>query len=159
MTTIRCNGCGTTLASLTAACRCRAVGAPRSAPAPARAASGPKPRQRAGRAVEEAMRDALVAAGFRSDDDFVREYSWALDEGRGYRADFRLVGFPVLLECEGGAHALKRQHLEDCQRASLAAALGWRVLRVHRAMIESGEALALLRRALEACRSERRAAS
>ena len=151
---IRCNACGTSLPTLTAPCRCKSVAtgqrdrfAP-SMPATAERATSKPKRPRAGLAVENAMRDALVAAGYVEDDDFIREYSWALDEGRGYRADFRFVGQSVLLECEGGAHAIKRQHLEDCQRASVAAALGWRVLRVHRAMIESGEAVELVRRAL-----------
>ncbi|MCC7138133.1 MAG: hypothetical protein IT460_06850, partial [Planctomycetes bacterium] len=131
MTVIRCNGCRAVLASLTAPCRCRSVGAPRPQPATASASPAPRTRRRAaGRAVEDAMRDALVAAGFRPDEHFIREFAFAIDEGRGYRADFRLVGHPILLEVEGGAHAIKRQHLEDCQRSSLAAALGWRVLRV-----------------------------
>lgn len=156
---IRCNACNTPLSSLTAACRCRAVGAPRpvaapSVEAPRRAA---RTRGAAGRAVEAAMRDALVAAGFRPDDDFIREYAWALDEGRGYRADFRFVGWPILLEVEGQVHAIKAQRLADCQRASLAAALGWRVLRVHRTMVESGEAVALVRRAIETASRERTA--
>jgi len=152
---IRCNACGTSLASLTAPCRCKNVHGERDrfAPPPSMptkaAAVAPKPkRPRAGLAVENAMRDALVAAGYVEDHDFVRESGWAVEEGRAYRADFRFLGVPVLLECEGGAHAIKRQHLDDCQRASLAAALGYRVLRVHAAMIASGEAVALVRRAL-----------
>ena len=96
------------------------------------------------------MLQALLAAGWRRDVDFVREYAWAVDEGRGYRADFAFLrGADVLVEVEGGAHALKRQHREDCERASLAAALGYRVVRVHRSMIDDGTAVDFVRRALE----------
>jgi len=102
------------------------------------------------------MRDALERAGWRADEHYIREYAWALEEGRAYRADFRLLGFPILVEVEGGAHAIKRQHRDDCERASLAAALGWRVLRFHRGMIEDGSAIAFVRRALETVGNERR---
>ncbi len=147
---IRCNACRTSLPTLTAPCRCRKVAGhvERSVPPIAAPASKPK-RPRAGLAVETAMRDALVAAGYVEDDDFVRESGWAVEEGRAYRADFRFLGVPLLVECEGGAHALKRQHRDDCERASLAAALGYRVVRVHRDMIEDGSAVQLVRRAIE----------
>lgn len=117
--------------------------------------TAPKPkRPRAGLAVETALRDALVAAGYVEDDDFVREYAFALDEGRGYRFDFRFLGTDVAVEVEGGAHTVKRQHREDCEKASLAAALGYRVVRVHRSMIEDGRAVELVRRALAFKRAE-----
>jgi len=147
---IRCNACGTSLASLTAPCRCRKVAGhvERSVPPIAAPASKPK-RPRAGLAVETAMRDALVAAGYVEGDDFVREYAFALDEGRAYRFDFRFLGTDVAVEVEGGAHAVKRQHRDDCEKASLAAALGYRVVRVHRQMIEDGSAVQFVRRAVE----------
>ncbi len=148
---IRCNACGTPLPTLTAPCRCKSVvTGERDRFAPAATASKPvkTKRPRAGLAVENAMRDALVAAGYVEDADFVRESGWAVEDGRSFRADFRFLGVPLLLEVEGGAHALKRQHREDCERASLAAALGYRVLRVHRDMIADGSAVQFVRRAL-----------
>ena len=153
---IRCNACGTSLASLTAPCRCKNAKGERdrfAPPVPAPPASKPK-RPRAGLAVETAMRDALVAAGYVEDDDFVREYAFALDEGRAYRFDFRFLGTDVAVEVEGGAHAVKRQHRDDCEKASLAAALGYRVVRVHRQMIEDGRAVQFVRRAIEFRRVE-----
>jgi len=152
---IRCNACGTSLPTLTAPCRCRKVAGhvERSVPPIAAPASKPK-RPRAGLAVETAMRDALVAAGYVEDDDFVREYAFALDEGRAYRFDFRFLGTDVAVEVEGGAHAVKRQHRDDCEKASLAAALGYRVVRVHRQMIEDGRAVQFVRRAIEFRRVE-----
>jgi hypothetical protein len=157
---IRCNACGTSLASLTAPCRCKNVHGERDrfAPAaPVAPASKPK-RPRAGLAAETAMRDALVAAGYVEDDDFVREYAFALDEGRAYRFDFRFLGTDVAVEIEGGAHAVKRQHRDDCEKASLAAALGYRVVRVHRQMIEDGSAVQFVRRAIEFKRAAANAA-
>lgn len=108
----------------------------------------PKARPAPGRETERAMESALIAEGFRLGEDFVREYSWAVDQGRGYRADFGFLRIRLLVECEGGAHRVKRQHLIDCQRASLAAALGYLVVRIHRAMVDSGEAVALVKQAL-----------
>jgi hypothetical protein len=117
-------------------------------PTAEKATSKPK-RPRAGLALETAMRDALVAAGYVEDDDFVREYAFALDEGRAYRFDFRFLGTDVAVEVEGQAHSIKRQRHDDCEKASLAAALGYRVVRVHRQMIENGSAVQFVRRAIE----------
>lgn len=107
-----------------------------------------------GLAAELALAERLNAAGLVG---WESQYFWALDErsaaGRPiqYRADFAFVKARVLVESEGGAHTVRRQHAVDCHRTSLAAALGWRMVRVTKDMIvDDGPhgAVALVRRAL-----------
>ena len=125
--------------------------APVAAQTPAR-----PPRVRGGKPTELALKKALDEAGFLDDSDglavgdgvrYRRRFKFV--ETRDYEADVGVPSGRLLLECEGGAHRVKKMHLHDCQRSSHAAAEGWRVLRFHLAMIESGEAVALVFRALE----------
>ena len=59
----------------------------------------------------------------------------------------------VAVEVQGGlwvagAHSRGSGVERDCLKLSMAAAVGWRVLPISKAMIESGEAIALIRQAL-----------
>ena len=86
------------------------------------------------------------------------QFYWATNERtetgkpRLYRADFAFPKQMVLVESEGGAHTVRRQHAADCLRASIAAALGYRMVRMTKDMIvDAGPygAVALIRRALD----------
>lgn len=74
--------------------------------------------------------------------------------GRLYRFDRAWPGHGmVAVEIQGGlwvngAHSRGSGVERDCVKLSIAAALGWRVLPVSKAMIESGQAISLLRQAL-----------
>jgi hypothetical protein len=74
-------------------------------------------------------------------------------EGRRYRFDRAWPDQLVAVEVQGGIwtrgrHARGSGIAAECQKFSLAAALGWRVLPVTREMIESGEAVRLIAQAL-----------
>ena len=73
--------------------------------------------------------------------------------GRQYRWDRCWVAEMVAAECQGGvwvqgAHSRGSGVQRDCLKLSLGAALGWRVLPLTREMIESGQAIELLSKAL-----------
>lgn len=73
--------------------------------------------------------------------------------GRQFRFDRCWPNQRVAVEVQGGvwiagAHSRGSGVQRDCLKLSMAAAVGWRVLPISRAMIESGEAIALIRQAL-----------
>jgi very-short-patch-repair endonuclease len=73
---------------------------------------------------------------------------------RRWRADFAYPAAMLLIEADGGTwtagrHVRGKGFEADCEKTSTAAAIGWRVIRVTREMIEDGRAVALIRRALE----------
>ena len=81
----------------------------------------------------------------------VREYRFC--PGRRFRFDWAWVRERVALELEGGIwtggrHTRPRGYERDCEKYSLAAILGWRVIRATPAMVEDGRAVTLLRQAL-----------
>ena len=72
---------------------------------------------------------------------------------RKWRFDFAWPEQKVAMECEGGVftnggHTRGRGYLEDCEKYSEAAALGWRIIRATGDQIKSGQALGWVRRAL-----------
>ena len=72
---------------------------------------------------------------------------------RRWRADFAYPDAKVLIEVDGGTwtggrHVRGKGFEADCEKTSTAAALGFRVIRVTRGMIESGQAVDLIRQAL-----------
>jgi hypothetical protein len=74
--------------------------------------------------------------------------------GRQYRWDRCWIGQKVACEVQGaiwtnGAHSRGSGVQRDCVKFSIAAALGWRVLPITVEMIESGQAVELIRQALE----------
>lgn len=73
--------------------------------------------------------------------------------GRLYRLDRAFPDRLVAVEIQGGlwvngAHSRGSGVERDCVKLSIAAALGWRVLPISKAMIESGQAVELLSKAL-----------
>lgn len=74
----------------------------------------------------------------------VTEYAFA--KPRRFRFDLAWPPQYVALECDGGSwvggrHVSGTGFEKDCEKASLAAASGWRVLHVTPRHIQSGEAL------------------
>lgn len=73
---------------------------------------------------------------------------------RRWRADFAYPSAMLLIEVDGGAYVGGRHTRgagfeADCEKASTAAALGFRVVRVTGRMIKDGRAVLLIRQALE----------
>lgn len=95
----------------------------------------------------------MLAAGLPPPD---REYRFArlADPPRAYRFDWCWPGRMVAAEYEGGTYGGKSRHTtaagfrEDCVKYSLAAELGWRVLRYTSDHVRSGAAVAQLARVL-----------
>lgn len=74
-------------------------------------------------------------------------------EGRQFAFDRVWRAEQVAVEVQGGlhvngAHSRGSGVERDCLKASMAAALGWRLLPISRAMIEDGTAVELIRQAL-----------
>ena len=89
-----------------------------------------------------------------------REYRFA--SPRRWRFDFAYPSRYLAVEVEGatwtgGRHTRGAGYEADCEKYSVAAILGWRVLRVTSSMIRDGRALALLEQALGAMEEERKA--
>ena len=98
--------------------------------------------------AEAALAWQLHAAGIPEP---VREYRFHPD--RKWRADFAWPDRMLLLEVDGGAwiggrHTSGSGFEADARKVSEAAALGWRVLRCTPRMVETGECLGLVERAL-----------
>ena len=80
-----------------------------------------------------------------------REYRFA--PPRHWRADFAYPEQRILIECEGGIysngrHVRGKGYEADMEKYSTAAVAGWRVIRVSRRHITSGEALRMIEAAL-----------
>jgi very-short-patch-repair endonuclease len=83
---------------------------------------------------------------------FEEEFRFAAPE-RQWRADFRLLDHPVLIEVEGGQEGTSRHRSyygfpEDCVKYNHAAMLGWRVYRFTSEQVKDGTAREFLERAL-----------
>ena len=99
--------------------------------------------------LERLMAFQLLATGLA--EGVTREYRF--HDERRWRFDFAWPEKWVALEIEGGAWVRGRHNraagfVKDCEKYSVAAAEGWRVLRVTRQQIESGQALEWVERAL-----------
>lgn len=73
---------------------------------------------------------------------------------RQWRADFAYPSRMLLIEVDGGTwtggrHVRGKGFEADCEKTSTAAAMGYRVIRLTRGMVEDGRAVALIRQALE----------
>lgn len=82
-----------------------------------------------------------------------REFHFARGEGREFRFDFAWPDHLLAVEVDGATYAQGRHSRgdgihRDCEKVSLAAVLGWRVMRFDKAMVEDGSGLVLLERAL-----------
>lgn len=123
---------------------------------------------KAGARHEEALYAALDGDGFmdfryatdgggylRMSSYYIRQYPWGayLTPPRRFSAD---AGFPtarLLVEVEGQVHSIKGKRGGDVKRRQLAEEAGWRVLSVLPEQVHNGEAVELVRRALETRRA------
>lgn len=161
---IRCNACGTSLASLTAPCRCKNVHGERdrfAPPPPVATASKPK-RPRSGHVTEALLCAVLDRCGLidafnagpttPAEVVYVREFAWGiyLPEPRLFRFDAAVPARRLAFEADGGAHyATNAQGRHDTERRGLAAAHGWRVVAMRPDQIQDRTADELVRAALE----------
>lgn len=79
---------------------------------------------------------------------------YAFHRKRKWRFDYAWPAIKLAVEVQGavfaqGRHTRGAGYTEDCVKLCEAAILGWRVLYVTTGMVESGEALALIERALK----------
>lgn len=75
---------------------------------------------------------------------FEREFRFY--EGRRWRADFKIVDYPILIEVEGGVwsngrHTRGKGFEGDCEKYNQAAILGYHVLKGSTAQVKSGKLL------------------
>ena len=98
---------------------------------------------------EDLMAFQLDAIGLKG--LYVREFRF--DPTRRWRADFAFPAAMVLLEVEGG-HWINGRHSRgtgfeaDCEKYTIAAVLGYRVIRVTTGQVQSGFALQAVEAAL-----------
>lgn len=81
------------------------------------------------------------------------EFPFAKAIGRRWRFDFAWPSHKVAVEVQGGVfvggrHARGSGITGDCEKFSVAAGLGWRVLPVTPAQVKSGDALQWIERAV-----------
>jgi very-short-patch-repair endonuclease len=74
--------------------------------------------------------------------------------GRRFRWDFCWPQFRLAADVQGGTftygrHSRPLGYHSDCEKGNLATLAGWRVLHFDRMMVESGDALRLIERALK----------
>ena len=140
-TCMSCGGKGPARAYMTHQCNPKGV-APVPAAEPTVATAKPD-----GLESEVLLALQLDEAGLKG---WIRQYAWALDAtpSRKFAADFAYPVARLLVEIKGSAHRVTlRKVYEDCEREALAAALGWRVLPVHRGMVRDGMAVHRIRQA------------
>jgi len=117
--------------------------------------------RRDGSHAEDALYAALDAAGYldfryamngshRVTAIYQRGYPWGLylKPRRRFQADAAFPSADLLIEVEGVAHKIGHQQKHDVVRRQLAEAAGWRVLSVLPEQVHSGEAVALIAKAL-----------
>ena len=83
----------------------------------------------------------------------IREYPAI--KGRKFRFDFAFIDAKLLIEVNGGtytkgAHSTGQGIARDYEKANLATLDGWRVLMFDGKAVKSGEAVEVIRKALEA---------
>jgi very-short-patch-repair endonuclease len=97
--------------------------------------------------VEECLAAELKAQNI----DFEREVQFSPD--RKFRADFHLVGTPLLIEIDGGAwtsgrHTTGKGFIRDREKDALAFRLGFIPMHVTPEQVDSGEAIETIKAAL-----------
>lgn len=99
--------------------------------------------------LERLMEFQIITAGLPKP---AREHQFFSD--RRWRFDFAFPSILLALEVEGGSWMAKGGHTtgkgfeEDCEKYSVAACLGWRIIRATSGQVKSGQALIWLKMAL-----------
>ena len=78
-----------------------------------------------------------------------RQYKFAAPE-RKFRADFCWPDRKLIIEVEGQAHSIRAQREADIARRQWCHFHGWTVLSVSSKQVRSGEAIEIVRKALQA---------
>ncbi len=99
--------------------------------------------------LEDTLAFQLDALGLTG---FVREYQAI--KGRKFRFDFAWIERKLLVEINGGtytvgAHSTGKGIARDYEKSNLAQLQGWRCLAFDGKMVRSGEAVEVVRKALE----------
>lgn len=83
----------------------------------------------------------------------IPEYKFCKE--RQFRFDFAFIDKKIAIECEGGIWLPRSRHLSplgysrDVKKYNLATLLGWKLLRFTKDMIDSGEAIEIIKEALK----------
>ena len=77
------------------------------------------------------------------------EYRFAKSIGRNFRADLAWPALKLLLEIDGGAHAIRKRQEQTVLRGQVAQSLGYRIITVLPGQVRNGEALKLVEDALK----------
>ena len=101
-----------------------------------------------GQDVEDALWRALGGAGLLEGAE--RQFHFARAYGRKWRADIAYPAHRLLVECEGQVHAIKARRIGDLERSSVAAVLGYRIVRCDRTTVQDGRAVEWVRACLKA---------
>lgn len=88
---------------------------------------------------------------------YEREYAFAAEIGRRFRADFAWPEYRLLVEVQGGifmrggggAHSRPAGIVRDIERQQTALLLGWQVLPVTTDQVKNGRAVELVQRMLQ----------
>lgn len=90
-----------------------------------------------------ALRDQIVAEGLPEP---YREF--VFHPTRNWRFDLAWPDRKFACECDGGVHRTKKMFMSDQEKLNAATLAGWRYLRVSNRMVETKEALHLVRNLL-----------
>jgi very-short-patch-repair endonuclease len=98
--------------------------------------------------LEAVLANRIAIAGLPSP-----EVQFRFCPDRRWRADFAYPAAMLLIEADGGTwtggrHVRGKGFEADCEKTSTAAAMGYRVIRLTREMIEDGRAVRLIAQAL-----------
>jgi len=90
------------------------------------------------------LRDQMIEAGLPEP---YREH--VFHPQRNWRLDLALPAIKLAIEVDGGVHRIKGRFLADIEKSNALTLLGWRLIRVTPRMVETKEALHVVKQALE----------
>jgi len=90
------------------------------------------------------LRDQMLEAGLPEP---YREH--VFHPQRNWRLDLALPDIKLAIEVDGGVHRIKGRFLADIEKSNALTLLGWRLIRVTPRMVETKEALHVVKQALE----------
>ena len=90
------------------------------------------------------LRDQMVEAGLPEP---YREH--VFHPSRNWRIDLAFPDRKLAIEVDGGVHRIKGRFLSDIEKSNALTLLGWRLIRVTPRMVETKEALHVVRQALQ----------